>query len=218
MAGAVWTDERRGSVGRSEAGRHRDRFGDLLRRYRLAAGLTQEELAERAGISARTVSDLERGVYRAPRRDTLHLLEDGLSLSGADRAALETTVVRTRQTPATPRIVSIVDAHSRSTHQHGHEAACAPAREPVSASCEAGRFNLPMQPTPFLGRPRELATVRERLLGSEVRLLTLTGPGGIGKTRLAVQAAGELLSYFPDGVCFVSLASVADPALVHCYS
>jgi transcriptional regulator with XRE-family HTH domain len=57
-------------------------FGELLKRHRLAAGLTQEALAERAALSARAVSDLERGVNRAPRRDTVDLLTAALALSG----------------------------------------------------------------------------------------------------------------------------------------
>src|SRR5437868_179676 len=63
-------------------------FGSLLRRYRLAAELTQEELAERAGISTRGVSDLERGAHGLPRKDTLQLLLDALALSPADQARL----------------------------------------------------------------------------------------------------------------------------------
>src|SRR5262245_716926 len=63
-------------------------FGELLRRFRGVARLTQEELAERAGMSARAVSDLERGVHGLPRKDTLRLLLDALALSPADRASL----------------------------------------------------------------------------------------------------------------------------------
>src|SRR5690242_12754687 len=63
-------------------------FGELLRRYRLAAGLTQEELAEQAGISTRGLSDLERGARGLPRKDTLQLLLQPLDLPQADRAAL----------------------------------------------------------------------------------------------------------------------------------
>src|SRR5687768_13437577 len=62
-------------------------FSQLLKRLRLAADLTQEDLAERAGISTRAVSDLERGLRAAPRRDTAHLLVDALRLTGEDRDA-----------------------------------------------------------------------------------------------------------------------------------
>ncbi len=64
-------------------------FGDLLRRYRLAAGLTQEELAERAQVSPRAISDLERGLRSCPWRETIHLLAEALTLAPAERAQLE---------------------------------------------------------------------------------------------------------------------------------
>ena len=80
---------------------------------------------------------------------------------------------------------------------------------------ERGRLgNLPAQPTPFLGRERELAEVIELLRRDDTRLLTLTGPGGIGKTRLAIQAASELAHTYPGGAWLVGLASVTDPDLV----
>jgi transcriptional regulator with XRE-family HTH domain len=60
-------------------------FGAVLRRHRVALGLTQEALAERAGMSARTIADLERGVNRTPRRDTVPLLADALGLAAAER-------------------------------------------------------------------------------------------------------------------------------------
>ena len=60
-------------------------FGTLLRRYRIAAGLTQEELAERAGLSGRTIGDMERGVGHTPRKDTVALLAEALALSPQDR-------------------------------------------------------------------------------------------------------------------------------------
>ena len=74
--------------------------------------------------------------------------------------------------------------------------------------------NLPVQLTSFLGRVQELRLLRQLLLRSDVRLVTLTGPGGIGKTRLAVEAASSLQEQFADGVVFVALADVRDPELV----
>jgi len=74
--------------------------------------------------------------------------------------------------------------------------------------------NLPIQPTPFIGREREVATVERLLCREEVRLLTLTGPGGIGKTRMALQVAAELSEMYPDGVYFVNLAPIRDPGFV----
>src|SRR5438105_14114726 len=69
-------------------------FGDLLRRYRLAAGLTQEELAEKAQVSPRAISDLERGARSRPWRETVQLLADALELASAERSLLETAARR----------------------------------------------------------------------------------------------------------------------------
>ncbi len=174
-------------------------FGALLRRYRLAAGLTQEVLAERAGISARTVSDLERGLSQAPRRDTVALLVDALGLAAGEAATLAGAVARR------------LGAAARSSPCEAPEADSNAAGLPGLAT---GRHTLLSQPTPFIGRAAEVHAVRERLLRPDVRLLTLTGTGGVGKTRLALQVAADALEAYPDGVGLVSLASVADPALV----
>jgi predicted ATPase/DNA-binding SARP family transcriptional activator len=78
----------------------------------------------------------------------------------------------------------------------------------------ARRHNLPAQPTPLVGREQEVAAARDLLRHADVRLVTLTGPGGTGKTRLALQVASELLETFDQGVFFVSLASIRDPTLI----
>ncbi|HEX3301692.1 MAG TPA: AAA family ATPase, partial [Thermomicrobiales bacterium] len=74
--------------------------------------------------------------------------------------------------------------------------------------------DLPRPLTSFIGREREVATIVDRLRRADVRLVTLTGPGGVGKTRLAIRVAETVAVDFPDGVWFVSLATVRDPALV----
>ena len=74
--------------------------------------------------------------------------------------------------------------------------------------------NLPVPATPFLGREQDLAEVGDLLTATGTRLLTLTGPGGTGKTRLALQAAAEAAEHFPDGITWVPLASLRDAALV----
>src|SRR5918994_3968849 len=89
-----------------------------------------------------------------------------------------------------------------------------PSEFPPLRSLDAYRNNLPLQPTPLIGREKEVSEVCERLSRPEVRLLTLTGAGGTGKTRLALQAAAELTEDFDDGVYFVSLAAIRDPQLV----
>ena len=161
-------------------------FGTLLRRSRLRAGWTQETLAERAGISTRAVSDLERGLNRTPHRDTLARLADALGLLDEEHRAFESAAqpAPRRPRPDAPRLRS-----------------------------SAGRLhNLPVQLTSFVGRENERAAVRTLL--AEHRLVTLSGPGGIGKTRLALQVAAGLLPDCPHGVWLVDLAPVADAALV----
>jgi serine/threonine protein kinase len=74
--------------------------------------------------------------------------------------------------------------------------------------------NLPVQRTAFIGREHEATALRQLLSRVDVQLVTLTGPGGIGKTRLALQVAAEAFSEFPGGVCFVPLSGVSDPGLI----
>jgi predicted ATPase/transcriptional regulator with XRE-family HTH domain len=158
-------------------------FGALLRQYRVAAGLTQEALAERAGVSTRGISDLERGAHGLPRRDTLQLLLDALALSPADRAVL---VAAARRPPA---------AAARQERGETH-------------------LSLPVPLTPLVGREQAIEAVGALLAQPTIRLLTLMGPGGTGKTRLALAVAEQVAPAFPDGVVFVPLAPLGDPALV----
>ena len=176
-------------------------FGALLRRRRLAAGLTQEGLAERAGLSVRGVSDLERGARRAPQRETVRRLARALGLRPAGATALEAGAAAARTAGAAGR-----------PRGRASVLAAAPATwAPRDAGHGAGH-NLPLQLTSFVGRERELAAVGG-LLGT-ARLLTLTGPGGVGKTRLALEAAAGARATHPQGVWLVELAALADPALV----
>jgi predicted ATPase/Tfp pilus assembly protein PilF len=92
-------------------------------------------------------------------------------------------------------------------------AAGLPSEFPPLRTLEAYRNNLPLQPTPLIGREKEVAHVCNLLRGDETRLLTLTGPGGTGKTRLALQAAADLLDDFSDGTFFVPLATLTEAEL-----
>jgi class 3 adenylate cyclase len=85
-----------------------------------------------------------------------------------------------------------------------------PSEFPPLRTLDTYRNNLPLQPTPLVGREKEVSEVCDLLRGHETRLLTLTGPGGIGKTRLALQAAADLLEDFPDGTFFTPLATLRE--------
>ena len=148
-------------------------FGTLLRRDRPAAGLTQEALAARAEISARTIADLERGINRIPRHDTFELLMSALNLTAQQRALFLAMV-----------------------------------RPEMTATAEGTRSlsRFPLPPTSLIGREQELTRALTLLRSDGVCLLTLTGPAGIGKTRLGLQIARDLGEQFADGVVFVPLA------------
>ncbi|MDP8922072.1 MAG: tetratricopeptide repeat protein [Chloroflexota bacterium] len=100
--------------------------------------------------------------------------------------------------------------------EHVFQLVCAdlPSEFPPLRTLDLHPHNLPVQPTPLLGREREVAAARERLLHPDVRLLTLTGPGGMGKTRLGLQVAADMVDHFGDGVFFVALAPISDIGLV----
>jgi non-specific serine/threonine protein kinase len=163
------------------------RFGEMLRQYRHAAGLTQKGLAERAGLSEHGVQKLESGTTH-PYTDTAERLSRALKL--ADR---EDALFKTAAQPKPRRTQS---------------------RPPTSPGNigPTSRSNVPIWPTTFIARAGEIDSVKERLRDN--RLLTLSGPGGCGKTRLAVEIARQLESDFSDGVWLIDLAPLVDASLV----
>ncbi len=170
-------------------------LADLLRRYREAAGLTQEEVAERAGLSREAISLLERAERRRPQVYTLRKLAQALALSETEQGVLL--------------------AARRSRAARGRAAPEEEEAAPPALPCPS---NLPLALTSFVGRTREVATVRSLL--AQARLLTLTGAGGCGKTRLALEVAHGLAHDAPaaaacaDGIWLVELAALGEGALV----
>ena len=158
----------------------------LLRRQRAAAGLTQEELAERAGVSVRTISDVERGLRTSIYRDTAQRLASALRLREVERARFES--VARGSARRGPRDVSNI------------------SRPEMNA-------RIPIPPSKMIGRERELQVVVDALAADEIRLLTLTGPGGIGKTRIAIEAAIRAQER-GERVVFLSLGGTDDARLV----
>ncbi len=165
-------------------------FGEVLREYRRRARLTQEALAEQAGVSVRSIQELERGANK-PLRDTAQRLSSALELTEDDRARF-------------------VAAAAPAPRRRG-SAPADPAVERARPSAD-GSTGLPRPLTPFVGREHEIALVREALRDG-ARLVTLTGAGGAGKTRLALRVVEEVGADFADGVIFVDLTATRDPDL-----
>jgi predicted ATPase/ribosome-binding protein aMBF1 (putative translation factor) len=161
-------------------------FGLLLRRLRLAAGLSQETLAERARMSVNGVGALERGYRRSPQRETLALLAGALALNAEQRREFE------------------------------EAACAAPGRRLRSASVTIGPWSesavprLPLSLASFVGRERELREITALL--HEHRLVTITGAGGVGKTQTAVRVASALGEAGDTPIRFVGLAPVDNPS------
>jgi tetratricopeptide (TPR) repeat protein/transcriptional regulator with XRE-family HTH domain len=149
----------------------------VLRGLRTGAGLTQEELAEAAGLSPRTVRDLERGLATTPHKDTVRLLADALQLGGSARVEFE-AAARGHTVPGQARGRGV-----------------------------AATRTLPRDIASFTGRQRELAALAEAAAGAGgvVSIHAIGGMAGIGKTAFAVHAAHQLASRFPAGQIFLPL-------------
>jgi predicted ATPase/DNA-binding XRE family transcriptional regulator len=155
-------------------------FGEVLKSLRINSGFSQESLAERARMSPSTISALERGVRRAPYRETVELLAVALALSASERATLEAAAERAR------------------------------GRRSSGPEVRLANNNLPARLTSFIGRDREIDEIGA-LLHSQ-RLVTVTGSGGVGKTRVAVEIARRQLD--EEEVWFVDLSPVAEETFV----
>jgi tetratricopeptide (TPR) repeat protein/transcriptional regulator with XRE-family HTH domain len=154
-------------------------FGDLLRRHRVLAGITQEELAERAHLSARAISDLERGVKRAPRRDTVQLLVEALGLWGEARTAFVTAA----REPAARR--------SSRPQSRSREAVDDAPPYPRASAPPTGGFLGAVPEGRLVGREKELSAIQgaiDAVREGAGRFLVVAGEPGVGKTRLSQEA------------------------------
>lgn len=134
-------------------------FGAQLKALRETAGFTQEELATIAGLSVHDVSALERGERRRPHPETVRALCAALDVTGVTGASRDALVASAR-----------VAAHA-------------------TAVDELSEFSLPLPLTSLLGRDADVSTLRDWLADPAVRFVTVTGPGGVGKTRVALEIA-----------------------------
>ena len=164
---------------------HTSTFGYWLRQRRKALGLTQKELAQQAGCAEVTLRKIESG---------------DLSPSPQLAACLAKAVGATSDDlPGLVAVARILDPD------------LAPAERRI---LPRRPNNLTAQLTPLIGRHHDIAAVRKRLISDDARLVTLVGPPGVGKTRLAQAVAEDVLEHFNDGVFFVRLGSITDPTIV----
>ncbi len=170
--------------------------GELLRRFRLDRGLTQEALAARAGISPRGVQTMESGSH-LPFPATLRRVAVALGLAEGECEALALAAQRSRRQTG--------NTSPRATRA---------GRVPRRHSTRGQHAVLPQPPTPLVGRAHEVARLTGLLTEGEDRLITLTGPGGVGKTRLALEVAAGARPLFADGVAFVDLTPLTDAGVV----
>ena len=166
-------------------------FGGLLRQLRVEALLTQEELAEAARLSPRSVSDLERGINRTARKDSAVLLAGALGLAEPTRSVFVAAALG--RVPAAEVLAAL-------------------GEKPSAPAGERGLHGFAPSLTSFIGRAAVVAEVVGLL--EEHRLVTVIGPGGVGKTRLADQVARQVAGRFADGAWLAELAAVRDPAQV----
>ena len=171
-------------------------FGAWLKRRRKALDLTQNALAQLVGCSVVSIRKFE-GDEQRPSRQLAELLAQHLAIPSEERATF-VQFARVGLDAAPPELPLPAGAAFPASH----------APQPALPN------NLPIPPTPLIGRAQDVVTVRDMLGRTDVRLLTLSGPGGIGKTRLAFAVAAALTDAFTDGVTFVDLTPIRDAALV----
>lgn len=186
-------------------------FGRLLHRLRRQRDLTQEALGRAAFCSRDTVKKLEAG-QRRPSRQLAAQIADVLGLSGTQRATF-LAAARASHTPDESGQEVAGDLLQATSLPNMpltlHRSTPAPQDQSLpNAAAQPAPSNLPPLAAPCIGRDAELALIAERLADQSCRLLTLLGPGGIGKTSLALEAAAAQRERFAHGVYFVALANI----------
>jgi transcriptional regulator with XRE-family HTH domain len=177
-------------------------LGEWLKQQRKRFDLTQEALADQVGCSRDTVRKIEMGLRR-PSRQVAELLAERFHMPAEQREAFMHFARGSGGDLALPIIMPVTVAFPAG---NSNNSSLRLAPDPLN--------NLPAPPTPFIGREKELEKLAALIVREGVRMVTLTGPGGIGKTRLALHVAKTLLEDFDGGVFFVPLASIRDPDLV----
>ena len=184
------------------------RFASQLADALAELDLTHQQIAQALGIPRYTVDSWTRAAdAKIPGSHNLGQL---CTLLEQRKAGLGRALAATAGLAWTPVVTN--GAATASTPAAG--LSTAPPARPQTPAADPTRTNLPLALTSFIGRERELREIQILLRSGEFRLLTLTGPGGVGKTRLALQAGAGLLPAFPDGIWLVELALLGDPDLV----
>jgi predicted ATPase/DNA-binding XRE family transcriptional regulator len=166
-------------------------FGDWLKHRRKALDLTQAELASQVGCSAAAIRKIE-AEERRPSAQIAERLAEIFAIPPNERT----------------NFLRFARGELRSAPAETKE------NFPWHTATKSPRSNLPATVTSLVGREQEIALIREYLLNPDIRLVSLIGPPGIGKTRLSIEAARAVLTDFPDGVFFAALAPLEDPSLL----
>jgi predicted ATPase/transcriptional regulator with XRE-family HTH domain len=172
-------------------------FGDWLEQRRKALGLTRQQLAQRVGCSVSALRKIEAG-ERRPSHQIAELLATGLELADEGR----------------PLFVKVARGEQAVERLQSPGRAAGPPMAGRTAAPSAPLLNLPVNATPLIGRQVELAELGRLLADPGCRLISLVGPGGIGKTRLAIRAARRFGGNFPDGAAFVGLAPLSSASFI----
>ena len=166
-------------------------FGEWLKRRRKVEGLTQEQLAEKVSCSTITLRKIE-GEERRPSAQIVERLAEVFNIPSNEQTAF----------------LRFARGDWRSAPAETREDA------PWRVSSGIPRSNLPATVNSLIGREHEISDICNYLQRTDIRLVTLIGPPGIGKTRLSIESARQSLADFPDGVFFVALAPLGNPTLI----